>query len=114
MRCAAGAGTLAFYGLLLATASNDVIAKLAQVPVGALTWAGPHGPAGGTPVAAAATYVVVRALRDSDAEDVMHLSFGQVVAATRATLLRRRPGRAARARRQRQAPATIAGGSEDR
>jgi hypothetical protein len=90
-----------------------VIAKLAQVPVGALTWAGRTILLLGPPVAAA-TYVVVRALRDSDAEDVMHLSFGQVVAATRATLPRRRPGRAARARRQRQAPATIAGGSEDR
>jgi ubiquinol-cytochrome c reductase cytochrome b subunit len=114
VRCAAGVGTLTFYGLLLATASNDVIAKLAQVPVGALTWAGRTILLVVPPVAAATTYVVVRALRDSGAEDIMHLSFGQVVAAARATVGRRRPGRPARGRRRRRAPATIAGGSEDR
>jgi ubiquinol-cytochrome c reductase cytochrome b subunit len=68
VRCAAGAGTLAFYGLLLATASNDVIARLTRVPVAALTWAGRVILLVGPPVAAAATYVVVRALQDSGAE----------------------------------------------
>jgi hypothetical protein len=57
--------------------------------------------------------VVVRALRDSGAEGVLQVSFGQLVAAVRATVRRRRPGRGARGRGRRQ-PATIAGGSEDR
>jgi ubiquinol-cytochrome c reductase cytochrome b subunit len=114
VRCAAGAGTLAFYGLLLATASNDVVARLTRVPVASLTWAGQVILLVGPPVAAAATYVVVRALRDSGAEGVLQVSFGQLVAAVRATVHRRRPGRAARGRGRRRQPATIAGGSEDR
>jgi ubiquinol-cytochrome c reductase cytochrome b subunit len=113
VRCAAGVGTLAFYGLLLAAASNDVVAKLAGVPVGALTWAARTLILVVPPVAAATAYLLARALRDSGAEDLMHLSFQHVAAATRATL-RRRPGRAARPRRRRRAPATIAGGSQDR
>jgi ubiquinol-cytochrome c reductase cytochrome b subunit len=112
VRCAAGAGTLAFYGLLLAAASNDVIAKLTRVPVGALTWTFRTLILVAPAVAAAATYVLARALRDSGAEDLMHLSFQDVTTATRATLRRR--GRAARPRRRRRAPATIAGGSQDR
>jgi ubiquinol-cytochrome c reductase cytochrome b subunit len=111
VRCAAGAGTLAFYGLLLATASNDVIARLTRVPVAALTWAGRVILLVGPPVAAAATYVVVRALQDSGAEGVLQVSFGQLAAAARATVRRRHPPRGARGRRP---AATIAGGSEDR
>ncbi|HEX8132919.1 MAG TPA: ubiquinol-cytochrome c reductase cytochrome b subunit [Actinomycetes bacterium] len=111
VRCAAGAGTLAFYGLLLATASNDVIAKLAGVPVAGLTWAGRILLLAAPPVAAAVTYLLARSLRDSGVEDVLHLSYQQVTGAARASL-RRRPDRRA-ARRRRRAPA-IAGGSEDR
>jgi ubiquinol-cytochrome c reductase cytochrome b subunit len=107
VRCAAGAATLAFYGLLLATASNDVVAKLTSVPVGGLTWAGRAVLLAVPPVVALVTYVLVRALRDGGAEDFMHVSFQDVAAATRATL--RRPPRG----RRRTAPA-IAGGSEDR
>ena len=112
VRCAAGAGTLAFYGLLLATASNDVVARLTRAPVAGLTWAGRAILVVGPPVAAAATYVVVRALRDSGAEGVLQVSFAQLAAAARATVRRRPWGRAARGRRR--APATIAGGAEDR
>src|SRR5215203_7532800 len=91
VRCAAGAGTFAFYGLLLATASNDVIARLTRVPVAALTWAGRVILLVGPPVAAFATYVVVRALRDSGAEGVLQVSSGQLAAAAGATVRRRRP-----------------------
>ena len=112
VRCAAGAGTLAFYGLLLATASNDVVARLTRAPVGALTWAGRAVLLAGPPVVAVATYVVVRALRDSGAEGVLQISAGQLAAAARATVRRRRPPRGARGRRR--PAATIAGGSEDR
>jgi len=113
VRCAVGAGTLAFYGLLLATASNDVIARLTRAPVASLTWAGRVILLVGPPVAAAATYVVVRALRDSGAQGVLQVSFGQLMAAVHATV-RRRPGRGGRGRGRRRQPATIAGGSEDR
>jgi ubiquinol-cytochrome c reductase cytochrome b subunit len=109
VRCAAGAATVAFYGLLLATASNDVIAKLASVPVDALTWAGRIMLVAVPPVVALVTYVVVRALRDSDADGVMHVSFQDLSAAVRLTL-RRQSGRSRGAR----APAPIAGASEDR
>jgi ubiquinol-cytochrome c reductase cytochrome b subunit len=111
VRCAAGVGTLTFYGLLLVTASNDVVAKLAGVPVGGLTWAGRILLVVAPPVAAATAYLLARALRDSGVKDVMHLSFQHVSGTVRATL--RRPGRRA-ARRRRRAPATVAGGSEDR
>jgi ubiquinol-cytochrome c reductase cytochrome b subunit len=103
VRCAAGAGTLAFYGLLLATASNDVVARLTRAPVGALTWAGRAVLLAGPPVVAAVTWVVVRALRDSGAPGVLQVSFGQLAAAARAAVPRRR-----------RAAATIAGGAEDR
>jgi ubiquinol-cytochrome c reductase cytochrome b subunit len=112
VRCAAGAGTLAFYGLLLATASNDVIARLTRAPVASLTWAGRVVLLAGPPVVAVATYVVVRALRDSGAEGVLQISAGQLAAAARATVRRRRPPRGARGRRR--PAATIAGGSEER
>jgi ubiquinol-cytochrome c reductase cytochrome b subunit len=111
VRCAAGVGTLAFYGLLLATASNDVIAKLAGVPVGGLTWAGRILLVAAPPVAAAVAYVLARSLRDSGVKDVMHLSFQHVTGAVLATL--RRPERRT-PRRRRRAPARIAGGSEQR
>jgi ubiquinol-cytochrome c reductase cytochrome b subunit len=111
VRCAAGAGILAFYGLLLATASNDVVARLFRVPVGNLTWTGRTILVVVPPLVAVATWVVVRALRDSDAPGVLHLSAGELAAAARA-LLPRRPGRARQGRGR--APAPIAGGSEDR
>jgi hypothetical protein len=82
------------------------------VPVASLTWAGRVILLVGPPVAAFATYVVVRALRDSGAEGVLQVSSGQLAAAARATVRRRRPRRGARGRRR--AAATIAGGSEDR
>jgi ubiquinol-cytochrome c reductase cytochrome b subunit len=109
VRCAAGAATLAFYGLLLATASNDVIAKLASVPVDALTWAGRVVLVAVPPVVALVTYVVVRALRDSDAKDVMHVSFQDLAAAVKTTL--RRPSVRPRSAR---APLPVGGTSEDR
>ena len=108
VRCAAGAAALAFYAAMLAAASNDVIAKVAHVPVTALTWAGRTLLLVAPLVAAAVTYVLASALRDSGAEGVMHLSFQQVRAAVRASLRRRRPARGARR------TAAIAGGSEDR
>jgi ubiquinol-cytochrome c reductase cytochrome b subunit len=108
VRCAAGAATLAFYGLLLAAASNDVIAKLVAVPVDALTWAGRAVLVAVPPVVALVTYVVVRALRDSGAVGVLHVSFQDLSAATRATLRRRPSGR------RRGAPAPISGVSEER
>jgi ubiquinol-cytochrome c reductase cytochrome b subunit len=111
VRCAAGAGTLAFYGLLLATASNDVIAKLARVPVDGLTWAGRTVLVIGPPIVAAATYLLVRALRDSGAEDIMHLSFQHMAGTVRAVLRRHPPDRGPR--RRRRAPATMAGGWKD-
>jgi ubiquinol-cytochrome c reductase cytochrome b subunit len=109
VRCAAGAATLAFYGLLLATASNDVIAKLASVPVDALTWTGRVLLIAVPPVVALVTYVVVRALRDSEAKDVMHVSFQDLAAAVKATL-RRPSGRPRGAR----VPLPVGGTSEDR
>jgi ubiquinol-cytochrome c reductase cytochrome b subunit len=111
VRCAAGVATLTFYGLLLAAASNDVIAKLAGVPVGGLTWAGRILLVAAPPVAAVVAYVLARALRDSGVKDVMHLSFQDVTGTVRATL--QRPQRRT-PRRRRRAPARIAGGSEHR
>src|SRR5215217_1777714 len=98
VRCAAGAGTLAFYGLLLATASNDVIARLTRAPVASLTWAGRVVLLAGPPVVAVATDVVVRALRDSGAEGVLQISAGQLAAAARATVRRCRSSRCGRSR----------------
>jgi ubiquinol-cytochrome c reductase cytochrome b subunit len=92
VRCAAGAATLAFYGLLLAAASNDVIAKLVAVPVDALTWTGRAVLVVVPPVVALVTYVVVRALRDSQAAGVLHVSFQDLTAAIRATVRRMRRG----------------------
>jgi ubiquinol-cytochrome c reductase cytochrome b subunit len=112
VRCAAGAATLAFYGAMLAAASNDVIAKLARVPVTGLTWAGRAILVLLPPAAAAVIYVLARALRDSGADDLLHLSFQQVTAAARATLRRGRPAGDGRGRRRTRA--MLAGGSEDR
>jgi ubiquinol-cytochrome c reductase cytochrome b subunit len=103
VRCALGAATLAFYGAMLAAASNDVIAKAARVPVTALTWAGRALLLVLPVLAAAVTYLLARALRDSGATDVLHLSWRNLTAA--AGVGRRRTARAA---------APIAGGSRDR
>jgi ubiquinol-cytochrome c reductase cytochrome b subunit len=107
VRCAAGAATLAFYGLLLASASNDVVAKLASVPVGGLTWAGRTLLVAVPPLAALVTYVLARALRDGGAENLWHVSYQDLAAATRATV-RRRP------RERGRVAAPIAGGSGGR
>jgi ubiquinol-cytochrome c reductase cytochrome b subunit len=112
LRCALGAATLAFYGAMLAAASNDVIAKAARVPVTALTWAGRTLLVVLPLVAAAVTYVLARALRDSGADGVMRLSYQQVAAATRASVRRRRGPSPERPRRRAAAP--LAGGSRER
>jgi ubiquinol-cytochrome c reductase cytochrome b subunit len=98
VRCAAGVWALSFYGLLLASASNDIIALLLEVPVGALTWIFRGAILVVPVVAAAIAFVLARALRTSGAEGVLHLTFGQV----------------ARAARPARRPAPVAGGSGSR
>jgi ubiquinol-cytochrome c reductase cytochrome b subunit len=98
VRCAAGVWALSFYGLLLASASNDVIALLLEVPVAALTWVFRAAILIVPVLAAAVTFVLARALRVSGADGVLHLTFDQVVRAVR-------PARP---------PAPVAGGADDR
>ena len=83
VRLALGLGAGTFYGLLLAAASNDLIARQTHWPVGAVTWAFRIGLVPVPLLVTAVALVVARALRRSGAPGVLSLSWSQVLQATR-------------------------------
>ncbi|HZD73828.1 MAG TPA: ubiquinol-cytochrome c reductase cytochrome b subunit [Actinomycetota bacterium] len=83
VRLGLGLGVGTFYGLLLAAASNDLIARQTHWSVGAVTWAFRVGLVVVPPLVGAVAFVLARALKRSGAAGLMELSWSEVRLATR-------------------------------
>ena len=91
VRLAVGLWGVTFYGLLLAAASNDLIARQTHWPVQNVTWAFRIGLVVVPLAVAGVALVLARALKRTGAPGVLSLSWSQVVEATRRTTRRPRP-----------------------